>query len=217
MRKLRDNSLTLVLLALAVIFMAAQAIVGFREYNEDRQDHHRPAVTFSTYMTTGHIWESYTENWESEFLQMAALVVLSAFLFQKGSPESKDPDKEEEVDREPNPARKGAPAILKNRLGKAVYSRSLSLALFSLFAASFFLHASSGAKEYSEDQIEHGGQAVGMLAYMGTSRFWFESLQNWQSEFLSVGILIFLSIYLREKGSPESKPVDAPHAMTGEA
>jgi len=96
-----------------------------------------------------------------------------------------------------------------------VYENSLSLAMFLLFLISFVLHAAGGASEYTQDQLEHGGQAVSTIQYLGTSRLWFESFQNWQSEFLSVGVLIVFSIFLRQKGSPESKPVDAPHSQTG--
>jgi hypothetical protein len=97
-----------------------------------------------------------------------------------------------------------------------LYSHSLSIALFLLFAVSFLLHAAGGAREFNQEQAEHGAEGgVGVLSYMGTSRFWFESFQNWQSEFLSVGVLIVLSIFLRERHSPESKPVAHPHDETG--
>ena len=96
-----------------------------------------------------------------------------------------------------------------------LYENSLSLALFLLFVISFILHASGGAREYNEQEIAHGGQAISVLQYVVTSKFWFESLQNWQSEFFSIAVLVVLSIFLRQKGSPESKPVDSPHSMTG--
>jgi len=96
-----------------------------------------------------------------------------------------------------------------------LYERSLTIALFALFFLSFVLHAAGGAKEYSSEQLAHGGTAVGTLGYLKTSQFWFESFQNWQSEFLAVGALVVLSVYLRQKGSPESKPVAAAHAETG--
>jgi hypothetical protein len=96
-----------------------------------------------------------------------------------------------------------------------LYERSLSSVLFALFFASFAMHAIGGADEYSAEQVAHGGEAVGTLGYLRTSQFWFESFQNWQSEFLAVGALVVLSVYLRQRGSPESKPVAAAHAETG--
>jgi hypothetical protein len=143
---------------------------------------------------------------------------LTVFLYQKGSSESKDPDKEEAVDREPRPDRAGAPAVVR-RGGVAlwIYKNSLVLTLFTLFAISFVLHAIGGAGVYAEEQASHGGPShISMLEYIRTSRFWFESLQNWQSEFLAVLTIVVLSIFLRQHGSPESKPVDAPHGETGE-
>lgn len=155
------------------------------------------------------------ENWESEFLQMGAFVLLTAFLRQKGSPESKG-FHDEEVDREPLPDRPGAPwPVRRGGLALALYRNSLSIALLSLFLMSFLLHAAGGAEEYNSEQGTHGGPMVSVAGYMGTSRFWFESLQNWQSEFLAVLSIVTLSIVLRQHGSPESKPVHAPHGTTG--
>ena len=164
------------------------------------------------YLGSGEFWESTAENWESEFLQMAAFVVLTAFLKQKGSPESKPPEGDPELERSPSP-RPGAPwPVRRGGLVLRVHQSSLFFALFALFVFSFALHAVAGAKAYSEDQLRHGAAAVSALGYLATSRFWLESLQNWQSEFLSVGALVLLGIWLRQRGSPESKPVDAPHA-----
>jgi hypothetical protein len=162
--------------------------------------------------------EATMENWESEFLQMFAYVLLTAFLYQKGSAESKDPEKLEAVDRDPRQSRndKNGPwPVRKGGIVLKVYENSLSIALFLLFLISFVLHAVGGAKEYSQQQTVHGEEAVTVVQYLGTAQFWFESLQNWQSEFFSIGILVLLSIFLRQKGSPESKPVDSPHSMTG--
>jgi hypothetical protein len=108
----------------------------------------------------------------------------------------------------PWPVRKGGP-ILK------LYEHSLSLALLLLFVISFVLHALGGAREYSRQELAHGGQSLSAWQYMGTAQFWFESLQNWQSEFFSIGVMVVLSIFLRQRGSPESKPVDSPHHQTG--
>jgi hypothetical protein len=159
------------------------------------------------------------ENWESEFFQMFFFVILTVFLYQKGSAESKDPEKKEEVDRDPAKSRnkKDAPwPVRKGGWILKIYEHSLSLALALLFFGSFFLHAVGGAGEYNDDLRQHGRtEQVSTLDYMATSRFWFESLQNWQSEFLAVGSMVVLTIFLRERGSKESKPVDAPHDETG--
>jgi hypothetical protein len=170
------------------------------------------------YLKSPAFLEATAENWESEFFQMAFYVVLTVFLYQKGSSESKDPEKKEEVDREPDPQRKGAPwPVRKGGLVLHVYKNSLALALFGLFLVSFAMHAVGGAGEYNEDQRAHGKTGdMTALAYLGTSRFWFESLQNWQSEFLAVLAIVVLSIWLRQAGSPESKPVDAAHGETGD-
>jgi hypothetical protein len=220
MRKLlRENGLSIVLVLLFLLFLGAQAVVGMYEYNDEQQLHGQPTVDFISYLGSSHFLEATMENWESEFLQMFAFVVLTAFLFQKGSAESKKLDEEEPVDRDPRNSRKKKDApwpVRKGGLTLTLYEYSLSLAFLLLFLGSFALHAIGGAKEYNQNQREHGRrEEVSTLQYMGTSRFWFESFQNWQSEFLAVGGMVVLSIFLRHRGSPESKPVDSPHSETG--
>ncbi|HVE78453.1 MAG TPA: DUF6766 family protein [Gemmatimonadaceae bacterium] len=218
-RFLRENGLSLTMLGLFAITIVGQAAAGIREYNQSQLEHGEPTVALLQYLASGHFIEAVFENWESEFLQMTAFVVLSAMLYQKGSPESKSLDEPEPVDADPRLSRKrpGAPwPVRRGGLVLQLYERSLGIALFLLFAISFALHAVGGAREYSAEQLAHGGEAVSTLAYLTTSRFWFESLQNWQSEFLSVGALVLLTIFLRQRGSPQSKPVAAPHGETGE-
>jgi len=215
---LYNNGLSLVVFTLFCLFMAGQAITGFKENNSERQDHGRPPLAFTTYLTSGHFIEATAENWESEFLQMAAYVLFTSFLYQRGSAESKKIGEREAVDRDPRRAKnkKGAPwPVRRGGWVLRVYENSLSLTFLLLFLISFVLHAVGGARETSEEQIEHGGHAVGVLEYVSSSKFWFESLENWQSEFLALGAMAVLSIYLRQRGSPESKPVDAPHTQTG--
>lgn len=215
-RILRENGLSIVLFALFLFSITGQCLTGYREYNDDRKQHGRAPVEFASYFGTGHFIEATFENWESEFLQMGMYVVLTAFLFQKGSPESKKPDEKEKVDAEPDEKKKDAPwPVRRGGLILKIYKNSLSIALFALFFMSFALHAAGGANIYNEEQVEHGAEQVSTLGYIGTSRFWFESFQNWQSEFLSVMAVVVLSIFLRQKGSPESKPVDSPHSETG--
>ena len=219
-RVLRENGLSIVWLGmffLTLIF--GQSVVGQREYNNDQREHGRAEVGYVEYLGSAHFVEATMENWESEFLQMGLFVLLTAFLYQKGSAESKKLDEEEAVDRDPRGSKhkKDAPwPVRRGGLVLRLYENSLSLAFLLLFLASLFAHAAGGAREYSQNQAEHGQpERVTTVQYMATSRFWFESLQNWQSEFLAVGLMVVLSIWLRQKGSPESKPVDAPHSQTG--
>ena len=217
-RGLRNNGLLVVLVLLFAFSFAGQALAGVRTYNEDRLAHGEAPVSLGAYLGSGSFVEATFENWESEFLQMAALVVLTAMLRQKGAPDSKSLEGKDPVDADPRESRGNRDApwpVKRGGLALAAYEHSLSIALGLLFAASFLLHAAGGAREYSEEQLAHGQPAVGTLAYIGTSRFWFESFQNWQSEFLSVAVLMTLAIFLRERGSSESKPVAAPHGQTG--
>ena len=221
MRKiLRENGLSIVLTVLFLLFLVGQAVAGMYEYNDDQQQHGGSTVDFVSYLGTSHFLEATMENWESEFLQMFAFVVLTACLYQKGSAESKKLDEEAPVDRDPRKSRnkKDAPwPVRKGGWILTVYEYSLSLAFLLLFLMSFTLHAVGGAREYNESQREHGQyEEVTTLGFMGTSQFWFESFQNWQSEFLAVGAMVVLSIFLRQRGSPESKPVDTPHSETEE-
>jgi hypothetical protein len=214
----RENGLSITMFVLFFIFLAGQSVTGLMEYNDEQQEHNQPTVSYGEYVTSGHFTETVFENWESEFLQMAAYVVLTIFLFQKGSSESKKLDEPEPVDEDPRQARDRENVPGPVRQGGwvlTIYENSLALAFVLLFLFSFALHAIGGAQLYSEEQMQHGNEAVSVVQYLGTARFWFESFQNWQSEFLSVGVLVVLSVFLRQRGSPESKPVAAPHAETG--
>jgi hypothetical protein len=212
------NGLSVVLLVLFVVSIVGQTITGFKEYNQSMQEEGGQQVTIGQYFSTGHFIESTFENWESEFLQMGLFVFLTMFLYQKGSSESKDPDKaSEEVDREPNPKKKGAPwAVRKGGWVLAIYKHSLCYAMLLLFLLSFGAHWYGSLKDYNEEQLLKGLPTETAFQYIADSKFWFESFQNWQSEFLSVFAMVILSVFLRQKGSPQSKPVDAPHGETGE-
>jgi hypothetical protein len=214
----RNNGLSIVVVGLFLVFLLGQAIAGYHEHNQEQRTHHQPEIAFGEYLGSAHFLEATFENWESEFLQMGAYVILTVFLFQKGSSESKDPDKQEKVDQDPRRHASDPDAPRPVRQGGwqlKLYQHSLSLVLFALFLLSFVGHGLSGAAEYNQEQLEHGGQAISLVSYLATARFWFESFQNWQSEFLAVGAIVVLSIWLREQGSPESKPVAAPHSKTG--
>lgn len=215
---MRKNGLSIVVLLLFVLFWGGQTFTGLHEYNDEREENGKPAVSLTHYLGTGHFLEATAENWESEFLQMGMYVLLTVFLFQKGSAESKKPDAPEAVDRDPRLSRnkKDAPwPVRKGGWVLGIYEYSLTLTFLALFLVSFSFHAVGGAADYNESQLAHGKEVVTTLGYMATSRFWFESFQNWQSEFLSIGGMVILTIFLRQRGSPESKPVDAPHSQTG--
>jgi hypothetical protein len=217
---LRDNGLSLVMFGFFALFLFAQSVTGLNVYNDDQREHGETTISYPEYLRTGHFVEATFENWESEYLQMGAYVLFTVFLFQRGSSESKDPDKEESVDEDPRQAqdREGIPwPVRYGGLPLKLYEYSLSIALLLLFLFSFILHAIGGAREYSQEQLAHGGQAVSTVEFLRTSEFWFQSFQNWQSEFLAVFSLVVLSIFLRQRGSPESKPVAAAHGETGSA
>ena len=217
-RALRENGLSIVLLSLFLVFWVGQSVAGHREYNSEQQEHDQPEVGYLSYLGSAHFWEATAENWESEFFQMFGYVILTAFLFQKGSSESKKLDEPEPVDRDPRQSkRKNVPGpVRRGGFVLKLYENSLSLAFLMFFLTSIMMHAASGARVYNEEQLEHGQpEQLGVLQYAGTSRFWFESFQNWQSEFLAIAAMVILSIFLRQRGSPESKPVDSPHDETG--
>jgi hypothetical protein len=212
----KENSLSIVLFSLFLIILGGQIATGHREYNDQQREHGQPEAGLGAYLGSGHFIEATFENWESEFLQMGAYVLFTIWLRQKGAVDSKPLEGEAEVDKEPE-AHEHAPWPVK-RGGwiLALYKNSLSIALFALFFISLGLHAYGGRREYNAAQLQHGGEALSLMQFVGSSRFWFESLQNWQSEFLSIGALGVLSIWLRQKGSSESKPVDAPYDEVGE-
>jgi hypothetical protein len=215
---IRDRALTLVLMAMFLVFLAAQLVTGLHEYNATQAEHGRPPVLLSGYLTTGHPWEALFENWESEFLQMAAFVLLTTFLVQRGSPESRRPGVKELVDADPRDFANATGAPWPVRRGGWVlrlYEHSLGLAFVLLFLGSWVGHAAGGYAVYAADQAEHGQARPSFTAYLSSARFWFESFQNWQSEFLAIASMVWLAVYLRQRWSPESKPVHAPHDETG--
>lgn len=217
-RFLHENGLSITLLLITLLTLFGQTLTGWHAFNEELADYHRAELTYRQYLTTGHNIEGIFENWESEFLQMGLYVLLTISLYQKGSSESKSLDKKEEVDRVPSPSRKGAPWPVKQGGWIAIlYQNSLSIAFFLLFGLSFWLHALGGLKEHNtENALKGKSEVLTLWEFLGTSDFWFQSLQNWQSEFLSVLSIVVLTIFLRQKGSPQSKPVDAPDSETGE-
>lgn len=214
---IKNNSLSLVFFFLFLISLVGQIWCGLQEHNIEIRQEGGASVGLSSYLLSGHFLQSTFENWESEFLQMALFVIFTIFLQQKGSSESKDFEKEEEVDREPDPRRKGAPwPVKKGGWILAIYKYSLTIAFILLFLVSFAIHFYGSLKDENEQLLLKSLPPETPMEYLSSTRFWFESFQNWQSEFLSVLAIVILSIFLRQKGSPQSKPVDASCDETGE-
>jgi hypothetical protein len=207
---LRDNGLTIALLAMFLFSLSGMVMSGQAAYNDMLRAHDAAPVGLLAYMATGDFLSALFENWESEFLQMSAYVVLTAMLFQRGSAESRDPDAASRPGDELSSGRRARHPVLV-----WLYSYSLGLVLGTLFVLSLVLHWCASLAAASEEALRHGGAAQSLGSYLLDSRLWFESFQNWQSEFLSTAVLVVLSIFLRHKGSPESKPVSAPHGETG--
>ncbi len=214
----RDRGLLLANLLLFVVFIGGMILTGVRVYNDEQAEHGGEPVSLLGYLGTGDFAEATFENWESEFLQMGSYVLLTAYLFQRGSSESKPIDEPAPQDEDPRvhaddpdapwPVQRGG-WVLK------VYQNSLAALFFLFFLGSWLLHAAGGAGAYSDEEVAHGGEPVSMAEFITTSQFWFESFQNWQSEFLAVAAIVGFSVYLRQRRSAESKPVAAPHAETG--
>jgi hypothetical protein len=211
----RDNGLSIALFALFIVTLAGQILAGWQHHNNERADHDTPPIELRDYLRSGEALSVTMENWESEFLQLFVYVVFTIFLFQRGSSESKDPDNPSEAEEE-TPVTASSPwPVRRGGWWLKLYQHSLSLTFLVLFLITFTLHALGSVSSYNDERREHGEPTVQLLEYLCSSRFWFESMQNWQSEFLSLWTMVVLSIVLRERGSPESKPVASSHRHTG--
>lgn len=218
MRFLKDNGLTIVLMSAFLFTLIGMLFAGWLANNAELAAHGEAATGLMDFFVSGEFASAVFENWESEFLQMGFYVVLTSFLFQKGSSESKDPDADEAVDEDPaRKARiKSAPwPVRAGGLWRDLYSYSLGITLFLLFIASFILHWLGSMAAANDVALQHGQATQTALEYLFDAQLWFESLQNWQSEFLSTAVIVVLTIFLRFRGSPESKPVASPHSKTG--
>jgi hypothetical protein len=210
------NGLTLVFLLLMLLSVVGHALTGMRVNNEERAQHGQRPETLAEYVRDDHFVSTLFENWESEFLQMGLFVLLTAYLRQRGAAESRPLDPAEESASKPVPRSEQPLPVRKGGLARRVYEHSLSGALLLLFLASFAVHLHSSWKHHLQEQVQHGEPgAATVWEHLASAQFWFESLQNWQSEFLAVVALVVLSIFLREKDSTESKDVEAPHSQTG--
>lgn len=210
------NGLSLAFLALMLLSMVGHALTGWHASNQERQQHGEAPEALVQYLGDGHFLGTLFENWESEFLQMGLFVLLTAYLRQRGASESRPLDPAEESAPEPVPYAARPWPVRKGGAWRKAYEHSLSGALLLLFAASFAGHLYYSWKHHLEEQLQHGQRAgESIWQFLAGSEFWFESFQNWQSEFLAVVALVVLSIFLREKDSTESKDVEAPHSKTG--
>ena len=211
----RDNGLSIVLVTATMATIAAMSVAGWSAYNQNAVAHHAATIGFWAYLASGHFLSALFENWESEFLQMSAYVCLTAFLFQKGSAESRDPEEPSPAESLTRRTETGVPwPLRRGKVLRTLYAYSLGITLAALFVLSFFLHLLFSAQAATTEAAEHA-QPVTWWWHVGDAQFWFESFQNWQSEFLSTMILVILSIFLRFRGSPESKPLAASNSQTG--
>ncbi|RYG99501.1 MAG: hypothetical protein EON58_03710 [Alphaproteobacteria bacterium] len=209
----KRNGLSIVVLLCMAASLIGQVVAGRLVYNEELQKGGAPTVSMAAYLASGHFVSATFENWESEFLQMGMYVLLSVSLRQKGSAESRplEPAKEKDTigkGPKPWPVRKGG-------LWLTLYEHSLAISFALLFLVSFVLHLDGSWRHDIVQRKLEGEPPVGLGEYFTGSQFWFESFQNWQSEFLAVAALVILTIWLRQKDSPQSKPVEAPHSQTG--
>ena len=213
----KDNGLTIVLMLLFLGSFIGQWLAGLGFENEQLVEHGKQPIGAIAFLSDSQFLSATFENWESEFLQMSAYVVLTAFLFQRGSAESEDPDEGSRDGRLEHArfAPNAPAAVRKGPVVRWLYAHSLGIALLVLFVISFTLHWLFSARQAAEEAAMHGSHADSFSQYLTSPQLWFESFQNWQSEFLSTAVLVVLSIWLRQKDSPESKPITAPNSQTG--
>ncbi len=211
----RDNGLSLVTGALFLICAVGTLLVGAAAYNQELAEHGQAQLSLGRYAVSGHFLEAIFENWESEFLQMGLLVLLTVRLFQRGSAESNDPDRPDAEEETGERARDAPWPVRRGGFVLKLYEHSLSIALLALFLISFLLHGLSGLRQLNAENAVHGEAPIRLGEYFASSKFWYQSFQNWQSEFLAFLSIVVLSIFLRQRGSPQSKPVSAPHSKTG--
>lgn len=219
-RALREQSLTLFFGAIFIAALIGQAIAGHVSYNQEQIAHGEAAISLGRYVTSSDFWNAVMENWQSEYLQFMLFMLATVWLLQRGSPESKELDSsgreskgeqklEYAADEEsPGWARAGG-------VRTAIYSNSLLILMTAIFLGSWFAQSVTGWTEFNQQQREHHEAAIAWLSYLGNADFWEHTLENWQSEFLAVGSFAAFTIFLRQRGSPESKPVGAPHSATG--
>jgi hypothetical protein len=220
MRVLRDHSLSLFFLAIFIAALIGQSIAGLADHNNEAISHGSETLSYWGYVVSPDFGQAVMENWQSEYLQFTLFIFATVWFVQKGSPESKKVD---EVGRQSDAqqlvgdhARPDSPRWARARGIKLfLYQNSLLIVMATIWLGSWFAHSLTGRRAYNETQVEHGDTTLSWLQYLGSADFWESTLQNWQSEFLAVGSMAVLAIYLRQRGSPESKPVGVPNESTG--
>lgn len=216
----RDNSLSLAFGVLFLLVLVLQSIAGWHDHNAEQLAHDEDAISWLSYVTSSAFGVAVLENWQSEYLQFALFILFTVWLVQRGSPESKEPGKEgTESEREQRIGRHAqSDSPLWARVGGMrtfVYSNSLLLLMGALWLGSWIGQSITGVVVFNQEQAEHGQGSVSWLEYLTRADFWERTLQNWQSELLAVGSMAIFAVYLRQRGSPESKPVGAAHESTG--
>ena len=219
-RFILHNSLSLFFLAIFLAALTGQAIAGHSLYNQEQLAHGGEPISLGRYLISSHFGQAVMENWQSEYLQFMLFMLATVWLLQRGSPESKELGKagrESERDQKIGEhAEPGSPLWAKvGGWRTAIYSNSLLIVMSVVFFGAWFAQSVTGWSEYNSEQVDHGEPTVSWLGFVGTSDFWEATFQNWQSEFLAVGSFAVLAVYLRQRGSPESKPVGEPHHRTG--
>ena len=217
---LKHNSLSIVFLALFLTALILQAFAGHADFNEDQLRHDNPTMSLGRYVISSEFGVAVLENWQSEYLQFTLFIVATVWLLQRGSPESNPVDKAgRESDKDQlvgEHAKPDSPRWAKAAdLRRTLYENSLLIVMAAIWLASWFAQSITGVNEYNAERLDHHQLPVSWSAYLGSPDFWEKTLQNWQSEFLAVGSMAILAVYLRQRGSPESKPVGAPHEATG--
>jgi hypothetical protein len=220
MKWIRDQGLTLFFTILFLASLAGQALTGHSAFNHDQVAHGGAGMSLGRYVTSSSFWVDVTENWQSEYLQFTLFILATIWLLQRGSTESKPPDKHGlESDKDQKLGRYADEDSPKwARAGgwrTRVYSNSLLMVMTAIWLGSWFAQGVTGRIEYNAGQLDHREDPLSLLQYLGSSDFWNRTLQNWQSEFLAVGSMAIFAVYLRQRGSPESKPVGASHEATG--
>ena len=208
---LKKNGLSVSLLIMFLVFWSAQAFTGWQVFNKELAEENANPVYFLNYLQTGHFISATFENWESEFLQMFVFVVFSIFLYQAGSPESNQIAGREASEKEPQPKKSPHKMVRKGGMYAWLFSNSLSLVLFLFFICSFGAHTYGSYRYHSQQEMLMHQEPEDFWEYISGSDFWFESFQNWQSEFLAVFVIVYFTVFLRQRGSSQSKRVDALH------
>jgi hypothetical protein len=219
-RFLKHNGLSVVFLGLFLAAVIGQAIAGHADFNEGQDRHGDPRMSLGRYVLSSEFGVAVMENWQSEYLQFTLFVLLTVWLLQRGSPESKELDKaglESDQSQKVGPyAQQNSPRWAKvSGIRRTIYENSLLLVMGTIWLGTWFAQSVTGVAQYNTERLDHQQDPVTWSAYLARPDFWERTLQNWQSEFLAVGSMAILAVYLRQRGSPESKPVGAPHEATG--